>query len=90
MSKDFGAQEKRSESPVSESNFFTEVPASEKHESASPELPSYRSQIFDAITQKVTEQHEKPVLDEYYEDLEALGGGREDAHPGNGGAIDWM
>lgn len=80
------------ESPVSKSNFFTEVPASEKHESASPELPSYCSHIFDAITQKqkVTERHEKPVLDEYYEDLEALGGGRKDAHPGNGGAIDRM
>lgn len=74
------------ESPVSESNSFTEVPASEKHESASPELPSYRSHIFDAITQKVTERYEKPVLDEYCE--EALGGGRKDAHPGNGGAID--
>lgn len=71
------------ESPVFEPNIFIEVAASKKHESVGPELHSYRSHFFDYIAQKATERHEKPILNEYHEDLKALGRGRKDAHPGN-------
>lgn len=46
------------------------------------------SHLFDYITKKVVNKHEKPIRDDYDEDLKALGQGRKDTHPEHAGAMD--
>ena len=66
------------EPPVSEADI---APISKANNPARPEPQSY---LLQRIKQQVVEKHEKPVRDEYYEKMKALGGrkGAQSAHAG--------
>lgn len=79
-----GPELKRSypEPPVSEADI---APIPKADNSARPERQSY---LLQHIKQQVVKKHEKPVRDEYYENMKALGGGCKGAQPAHAGAWD--
>ncbi len=79
-----GPELKRShpEPPVSEADI---APTSKADDSARPERQSY---LLEHIKQQVVKKHEKPVRDEYNENMKALGGGLKGTPPAHAGAWD--
>ena len=71
--------------PVTQADTSTEAPVSGADGSTGPKS---RSHLFEYIAKQIIQKREKPVRDEYHEDLKALGQGRKDAQPAHAGATD--
>ena len=76
---------RKSKGQRSQQGSVPEAPVSNKGSLTSSMPPSH---LFDYITKKVVNKHEKPFRDDYNEDLQALEEGRKETYPGHAGATD--
>ena len=79
-----GLASQRRQDSAPEADIPIKSPMPKKDNTTSTKPYSY---LLGYITRKITKEHEKPIRDEYDEELKALGERRKDANPGQAGAM---
>ncbi|CAD6565672.1 MAG: hypothetical protein ASARMPREDX12_006714 [Alectoria sarmentosa] len=83
QSKSHASQARQDSAPEADTPTTSPMPKTDDSTSTKP-----YSHLLGFMVRKITKKHEKPIRDEYDEELRSLGERRKDANPGQAGAMD--
>ena len=82
QSKSHASQARQDSAPEADTPTTSPMPKTDDSTSTKP-----YSHLLGFMVRKITKKHEKPIRDEYDEELRSLGERRKDANPGQAGAM---